>query len=157
MDGDMGEVETTVYASELPGKFEDYLNRVTAFQNMSSITEEGKNPRLMNNNLSYTDLTDEELLDGIIGASLYILSEKYKITPSMFIDSSDEYLPHNMDHFENEIVDTINELSQEIGPYDVHNAPLFALLVSETLKRYADDISIRDQLLKEESSIDIYE
>jgi len=154
MAGDMGEVETTVYASELPGKFEDYFSKVTAFKNMSSIAEKGrnlhnKNPKLTNANIPYTDLTDEELLDGIIGASLYILSEKYKITPSMFIDSSDEYLPHNMDHFENEIVDAINELSQEIGPYDVHNAPLFALLVSETLKRYADDISIRDQLLKE--------
>ena len=172
MAGDIGKIERTVYASEIPGINDDgtnydsiYPDKVTAFPNMSSIPVKGKvpfkhnkSPQLMNTNIPYTDLTDDELLEGIIATSLYILSDKYNITPQMFIDSNDKTLPCNMYHFENEIVDIINDLIDAFGySYDIYNAPFFAFSVAETLKRYAEDIAIRDQLLKEESSIDIDE
>ncbi|MCK4809291.1 MAG: hypothetical protein KAS90_06730 [Candidatus Aenigmarchaeota archaeon] len=156
MSGELNGDGCIVYATEVPGINDDgsnydtiYPDKVTAFQNMTSIGDRNphnENLKLKDNNIPYMNLTDDELLEMIIESSLYLLSEKYGITPGMFIDSNDKYLPHNMDHFENEIVDIINELSDEISFYNVENAPLYVLLVAETLKKYADDIANRDEI-----------
>ena len=152
MSGDIGNIGQTVYAREEPGKFEDYLSKVTAFPNMSYIPSNDGNPHKKDKGVPlYLNLTDEQKVDIIIEASLKLLGEKYKIKPDNFIDSSDKRLPYNMHHFEQEIVDIVNELNDELDVYDINNLPLCVSMVAEILNRYSEDIAIRDKLKTNEA------
>lgn len=142
------------YAGEVPGTLDDgsdynsiVPDKVTAFQNMSSIPVKD-DPRNKTSDIRYLglDLTYDQKVDIITEASLKLLDEKYNIKPSNFIDSSDKYLPCNMHHFEHEIVDIINELSDKFDVDDINNLPTCVLMVTEILHKYSEDIAIRDEL-----------
>ncbi|MCK4927667.1 MAG: hypothetical protein KAS11_04305 [Candidatus Aenigmarchaeota archaeon] len=158
MSGELNGDGCIVYATEVSGINDDgtnyniYPDKVTAFPNMSSIPVNDGNPHKKDKRVPlYPNLTDEQTVDIIIEASLKLLGEKYKIKPDNFIDSSDETLPYNMHHFEQEIVDIVNELNDELDVYDINNLPLCVSMVAEILNRYSEDIVIRDELKTNEA------
>ena len=159
MSGELNGDGCIVYATEVPGTLDDgsdynsiVTDKVAAFPNMSSIPVNDGNPHKKDKRVPlYPNLTDEQTVDIIIEASLKLLDKEYNIKPDNFIDSSDETLPYNMHHFEQEIVDIVNELNDELDVYDINNLPLCVSMVAEILNRYSEDIVIRDELKTNEA------